>query len=147
LTRPSYDTEKKVKGKKRHILVDAHGLLMHAIVHPADNQDRDGSGFVLPMLIGMKALPHPRTEMRKAIRRDQGGEVLPRRWVVERTFVCSTDAPASPKIGKISIAVRSFPTPRFHRAHATKALQSIMMIFGPTLSSSEFVDRSTVWRL
>jgi len=37
-----YDAGKKIKGKKRHILVDMVGLLLHAIVHPADVQDRDG---------------------------------------------------------------------------------------------------------
>ena len=37
-----YDAGKKIKGKKRHILVDTVGLLLHAIVHPADIQDRDG---------------------------------------------------------------------------------------------------------
>src|SRR6185369_2400445 len=31
-----YDAGKKIKGKKRHILVDTLGLLLHAIVHPAD---------------------------------------------------------------------------------------------------------------
>ena len=36
-----YDAGKKIKGKKRHILVDTQGLLMHAIVHAADVQDRD----------------------------------------------------------------------------------------------------------
>ncbi len=33
---------KKIKGKKRHILVDTLGLVLHAVVHPADVQDRDG---------------------------------------------------------------------------------------------------------
>ena len=37
-----YDAGKKIKGKKRHILVDTIGLLLHALVHPADIQDRDG---------------------------------------------------------------------------------------------------------
>ena len=37
-----YDAGKKIKGKKRHILVDTQGLLMHALVHAADIQDRDG---------------------------------------------------------------------------------------------------------
>ena len=37
-----YDAGKKIKGKKRHLLVDTLGLLLHAIVHPADIQDRDG---------------------------------------------------------------------------------------------------------
>ena len=35
-------TPAKNQGKKRHILVDTQGLLMHAIVHAADVQDRDG---------------------------------------------------------------------------------------------------------
>jgi Transposase DDE domain len=38
---------KKVKGRKRHIVVDTMGLLVSAAVHPADVQDRDGS-FQLP---------------------------------------------------------------------------------------------------
>jgi hypothetical protein len=36
------DAGKKNKGKKRHILVDTLGLVLHAIVYPADIQDRDG---------------------------------------------------------------------------------------------------------
>ncbi len=43
----------EVKGKKRHILVDTQGLLMHAIVHPADIQDRDGGALVLATLFGL----------------------------------------------------------------------------------------------
>ena len=39
---PGYDAGKKIKGKKRHILVDTVGLMLHAVVHPADIQDRDG---------------------------------------------------------------------------------------------------------
>src|SRR6185436_6186917 len=34
-----YDVGKTIKSKKRHILVDTVGLLLHAIVHPADIQD------------------------------------------------------------------------------------------------------------
>ena len=37
-----FDAGKQIKGKKRHILVDTLGLLLHAIVHSADIQDRDG---------------------------------------------------------------------------------------------------------
>src|SRR4029077_17418322 len=37
-----YDAGKKHKGQKRHFLVDRLGLLLHAIVPPADIQDRDG---------------------------------------------------------------------------------------------------------
>src|SRR5271154_4580894 len=42
-----YDAGKKIKGKKRHILVDTQGLLMHAIVHAADVQDRDGGALLM----------------------------------------------------------------------------------------------------
>ena len=35
-----YDAGKKIKGKMRHILVDMLGLLLHAVVHPANIQDR-----------------------------------------------------------------------------------------------------------
>ena len=82
---------------------------MHAIVHPADIQDRDGGALVLATLFGLfpflrklfadggyqgkkvraaqaKALPHLRTEIVKRSELARGFEVLPRRWVVERTF-------------------------------------------------------------
>jgi hypothetical protein len=48
-----YDAGKKIKGKKRHILVDTLGLLLHAIVHLADIQDRDRGVLVLSPLFGM----------------------------------------------------------------------------------------------
>jgi hypothetical protein len=38
---------KKVKGHKRHILVDTLDLLLNVVVHPADVQDRDGARLVL----------------------------------------------------------------------------------------------------
>jgi Transposase DDE domain len=44
---------REIKGKKRHILVDTLGLLLHAIVHPADIQDRDGGILLLATLFGM----------------------------------------------------------------------------------------------
>src|SRR5256886_2251949 len=48
-----YDAGKKIKGKKRHVLVDTLGLLLHAIVHPANIQDRDGGILLLATLFGM----------------------------------------------------------------------------------------------
>ncbi len=36
---PRFDAGKKIKGKKRHILVDTQGLLMQAIIHAADIQE------------------------------------------------------------------------------------------------------------
>ncbi|WP_432806747.1 IS5 family transposase [Methylocystis echinoides] len=100
---------KKVKGKKRHILVDTLGLLLHAVVHSADIQDRDGGILVLSTLFGKfpflqklfadggyrgpqfrealkKALPGLVTEIVKRSDAAKGFEVLPRRWVVERTL-------------------------------------------------------------
>ena len=52
IRRARFDAGKKIKGKKRHILVDTVGLLVHAIVHPANIQDRDGGVLVLGTLFG-----------------------------------------------------------------------------------------------
>ena len=97
------------KGKKRHILVDTIGLLLHAIVHPADIQDRDGGILLLSTLFGLfpflkklfadggyqgpqfeQALaglwPGLEVEIVRRSDQAQGFRVLPKRWVVERTF-------------------------------------------------------------
>jgi putative transposase len=41
------DGGKQVKGRKRHLLVDTEGLVLRAVVHPADIMDRDGVKLVL----------------------------------------------------------------------------------------------------
>jgi transposase len=103
-----YDAGKKVKGRKRHILTDTGGLLVGAVVHTADVQDRDGAPKVLAAIrtlcpwlrhvfadgayAGEKletALIGKGEWTFEIIKRSdtaQGFEVLPRRWVVERTF-------------------------------------------------------------
>ncbi len=103
-----YDAGKKVKGRKRHILTDTQGFLVGAIIHTADIQDRDGAPDVLagiryafPWLrhvfadggyAGVKlqqALAKIGKWTVEIIKRSdaaKGFEVLPRRWVVERTF-------------------------------------------------------------
>jgi putative transposase len=43
-----YDGAKKIKGRKRHLLVDTQGLLLTVKVHPADVMDRDGVALLLP---------------------------------------------------------------------------------------------------
>src|SRR6266478_7096247 len=104
-----YDAGKKIKGKKRHILVDMQGLLMHAIVHSAGVQDRDGGIWLLATLFGQFAflaklfadsayagsifhtaldnvLPNLKTEIVRRSDRAKGFVPLPKRWIVERTF-------------------------------------------------------------
>ena len=48
-----YDAGKKIKGKKRHILVDTQGLMLQAIVHAANIQDRDGGAMLMATLFGL----------------------------------------------------------------------------------------------
>jgi transposase len=97
----------QIKGKKRHILVDTIGLLMSAVIHPANIQDRDGGVLVLGALFDRYPLlqklfadagyqgPKFRDgakQVRRGLkieivkRSDTGFKVLPKRWVVERTF-------------------------------------------------------------
>jgi hypothetical protein len=45
-----FDAGKRVKGKKRHVLVDTLGLLLHALVPPANVQERDGGILLLSSL-------------------------------------------------------------------------------------------------
>jgi transposase len=42
-----YDAGKKVSGRKRHIITDRLGLILHVMVHTADIQDRDGAVDIL----------------------------------------------------------------------------------------------------
>jgi len=104
-----FDAGKKVKGRKRHILVDVLGLLLAVYVHPADIQDREGAKGLLERA---KAKGFPRLQLIWAdggysglllavwallatgwlltiVERAAGQvgfQVLPRRWVVERTL-------------------------------------------------------------
>ena len=42
-----FDAAKLVEGRKRHIIADTNGLLVGAMVHAADIQDRDGAPALL----------------------------------------------------------------------------------------------------
>ena len=46
-----YDAGKKIKGRKRHILTDTEGNLVHALIHTADIQDRDGAPLLLAEVV------------------------------------------------------------------------------------------------
>jgi putative transposase len=50
--RRGYDGGKKVKGRKRHILVDTNGLILHQLVHEASIQDHNGGKDLLLPLEG-----------------------------------------------------------------------------------------------
>lgn len=103
-----YDAGKKIKGRKRHIVTDTLGLMVGLVVHGADVQDRDGAVEVLKSI--RQRYPWLRhvfadggysgAKLKNALRKHgtwtievvkrtddtSGFVVLPRRWVVERTF-------------------------------------------------------------
>jgi len=103
-----FDAGKRVHGRKRHIVTDTNGLLLAVDVHPANVQDCHGA---VPLL---KQLRHQFPKLRQIfadrvyrgtqltdaiadvgpwsieiVQRPtgtKGFQLLPRRWVVERTF-------------------------------------------------------------
>lgn len=103
-----YDAGKKVNGRKRHLLVDTLGLVLRVMVLPANIQDRDGARQLLTNFFG----PQARRSVKhvwadggytgalvawahhlwrctiQIVKRTEAHtfKVLPRRWVVERTF-------------------------------------------------------------
>jgi putative transposase len=104
-----YDSNKKVKGRKRHILVDVLGLILVVMVHKASVQERAGAKALLqcakekgfqrlrliwadggysgqPMIDWVLSLAGWVFEVITRPNHAQGFTVLPRRWVVERTF-------------------------------------------------------------
>jgi putative transposase len=102
-----YDAAKKVKGRKRHITVDTDGRLLMVNLTTADVQDAAGAEAIiktirqrwpwLKHLFADGAYDRGKLMSRAAYRdfviaivrrleNQQGFQVLPRRWVVERTF-------------------------------------------------------------
>lgn len=102
-----YDAGKKLNGRKRHVAVDTLGLLLHVVVHAANVQDRDGARLLLTRMRGqfhrlqlLWADGGYRGQLEDWVREVCGWTlaivdrppdqhtftVLPRRWVVERTF-------------------------------------------------------------
>jgi putative transposase len=104
-----YDPGKRIKGRKRHLLVDTLGLVLGVAVTPASTTERDGAQVVLGRVLGwltwlrilwvdggytgetfaqwVKGL-RPKLAVTVVKRSDAtvGFKVLPQRWVVERTF-------------------------------------------------------------
>jgi putative transposase len=102
-----YDAGKKIKGIKRHVVVDVLGLLIGVIVHAGNIQDRDGAKLLI--LRVKDRLPRVeliwadggyqghlvkwvqdetdwRLEIVKRTDDKSTFKVLPKRWIVERTF-------------------------------------------------------------
>lgn len=107
-TEVGYDGGKKIKGRKRHIMTDTLGLLLGVQVHSADQQDQNGAPLVLYVVwqmirsikvvfgdsaYGRKGLPEFVKDtigwtIQPVLRpvNVAGFVVLPKRWIVERTF-------------------------------------------------------------
>lgn len=106
-----FDAGKKVKGRKRHLLVDTMGLLLAVVVTAASVSDPQGAKLLLARVggVGKKlrriwvdgtyrgkllewVLEHCWFILQPVLRCDdvKGFVVLPRRWVVERTFAWLT---------------------------------------------------------
>lgn len=103
-----YDAGKKINGRKRHIVTDTIGMMVGLVVHAANVQDRDGAPAVLASIRttypwlrhifadGGYAGPKLRRALDRIgdwtlqlVKRSDDAksfEIIPRRWVVERTF-------------------------------------------------------------
>lgn len=103
-----YDAGKKITGRKRHIAVDTLGMILVIVVHSAGWQDQHGAEWVMDKLgeqfrrlkvvfgdsaYGRSGLPQWVNEtfgwVLQTILRPvhvKGFVVLPKRWIVERTF-------------------------------------------------------------
>ncbi|WP_107501527.1 IS5 family transposase [Streptomyces viridosporus] len=106
-TTRGFDAGKKVNGRRRHLLTDTLGLLLGVLVTPASTTDRDAARSLLPAAksrfrrlariwadggytghLTDWTLQHLGIVLDIVRRSDdvQGFQVLPRRWVVERSF-------------------------------------------------------------
>ena len=105
-----YDAGKKVSGRKRHVAVDCLGLILAVMITPAAVQDRDAAKGLVEFLVNMygrlqvlwadggylgtlvdwvkQLRPFGKLRLEIVRRADQsrGFKVLPKRWIVERTF-------------------------------------------------------------
>ncbi|MGD0815186.1 MAG: IS5 family transposase [Verrucomicrobiota bacterium] len=105
-----YDAGKKIKGRKHHVAVDTLGLVLAVMITPAAVQDRDAAktlvktlvkwfgrlqliwadgGYLGALVQWVKQLrPYGKLKLEIVRRSDQvkGFAVLPKRWIVERTF-------------------------------------------------------------
>jgi putative transposase len=101
-----FDAGKKIKGIKRHILVDTLGLVLAVVIQSASVQDRDGAISVIEKMkenwkkitkifadggYRGKLIDTVKKKFKinlEIIKRDElhTFKILPKRWIVERTF-------------------------------------------------------------
>ena len=103
-----FDGGKLIQGRKRHTIVDTVGCLLVVVVHAANIYDGRGARLIVPALFALrdtvkkigadgaysgaeltawvKAQFDCIIEVVKKKKTGQGFHVIPRRWVVERTF-------------------------------------------------------------
>jgi putative transposase len=101
-----FDAGKKVKGRKRHLVVDSLGLVLAVVVHSAGIQDKDSAMMVLTELHKLwcrivkvfadgiykgKLVEQVKQKLHydlQIVKRTElhSFQVLPWRWIVERTF-------------------------------------------------------------
>jgi putative transposase len=103
----SYIVGKKITGRKRHLLTSTLGLPLNLAVHPANIQNRDGltlacqwikrrfpwlaclfadAGYQGPVAASHAISAGPQLMVVKRPPHAEGFEVIPMRWVIERTF-------------------------------------------------------------
>ena len=105
-----YDAGKKIKGRKRHLAVDSLGLILAMRITSAAVQDRDAAKSLIPRVTSMyqrvqviwvdggylgalvqwvkQLRPFGKLRLEIVRRCDhlKGFKVLPKRWIIERTF-------------------------------------------------------------
>lgn len=103
-----YDAGKKIKGRKRFVCVDTLGMLLGVSITPADVPERAGARKLLQPILRAQRLSKvwadggfsgpefskwvscqrssTKVEIVKRISAKSGFHILPKRWVVERTF-------------------------------------------------------------
>jgi putative transposase len=105
-----FDAHKRCSGRKRHILVDTRGLLLAVLVTGANVQDREGAkqlltsfyrvffqsfrlkriwadaGYQGALISWTQAAFAWKLDIVRRTKHQAGFELLPKRWLVERTF-------------------------------------------------------------